>query len=197
MLHMWNERYKNEEYVYGREPNKFFSCELNKLDAGKILLPAEGEGRNAVFAAISGWKVNAFDFSPTAKEKAIRLALENKVNIDYEVFSFEEMNYEPEIFDCIALLFVHQPPEARSKYHKKLLSFLKPEGTIILEGYSKEQLKHKSGGPNNSNLLFSKQELESDFNSLSFYDISVIETNLNEGLLHNGKSSLIRMIGTK
>lgn len=197
MLNMWNDRYKNEEYVYGREPNQFFSCELNKLDVGHILLPAEGEGRNAVFAAISGWKVCAFDYSSTAKEKAVRLAYENKVNIEYDVFSFEDMPYEPESFDCIALLYTHQPSELRNKYHKKLLTFLKPGGTIILEGFSKEQLQYKSGGPNNMDLLFSKQELEHDFKSLSFYDISEIETNLNEGLLHTGKSSLIRMTGTK
>ena len=49
----WNERYVSKEYVYGKEPNTFFKDFIHqKLRIpGKLLLPAEGEGRNAVFAA--------------------------------------------------------------------------------------------------------------------------------------------------
>jgi len=51
----WDERYSNEEYFYGKKPNEFLKDELKKLQAGKILFPAEGEGRNCVFAATKGW----------------------------------------------------------------------------------------------------------------------------------------------
>jgi len=64
MKEFWNERYAKNEFIYGTEPNEFFRKELEILPAGKIILPCDGEGRNAVFAAKLGWKVNAFDFSP-------------------------------------------------------------------------------------------------------------------------------------
>jgi hypothetical protein len=38
----WNERYGQQEFVYGTEPNAFLKEQLAKLPAGKILLPCEG-----------------------------------------------------------------------------------------------------------------------------------------------------------
>ena len=58
----WDERFAAEEYIYGTEPNKFFREQLDKLPPGKILLLGEGEGRNAVYAAKSGWLVHAVDY---------------------------------------------------------------------------------------------------------------------------------------
>jgi hypothetical protein len=59
----WNERYSKNEFAYGEAPNNYLKEQLEKLSAGAILFPAEGEGRNAVFAATLGWKVSAFDIS--------------------------------------------------------------------------------------------------------------------------------------
>ena len=81
MKEFWNERYYENGYAYGEEANIFFKEELLKLKPGNILLPAEGEGRNAVFAAKQGWEVEAFDISDVGKEKAIQLARKNGVNI--------------------------------------------------------------------------------------------------------------------
>jgi hypothetical protein len=74
----WNERYSKDEFAYGEQPNKFLKEQLEKLAAGTILFPAEGEGRNAVFAAQLGWTVSAFDISAEGKNKANRLAEKNK-----------------------------------------------------------------------------------------------------------------------
>lgn len=105
----WNERYSKEEYAYGEEPNEYLQTQLQKLSPGKILFPAEGEGRNAVFAAKLGWQVSAFDISMEGQKKAIRLAEKNHVVIDYKVGSLDSMNYNDEEFDAIALIFAHFP----------------------------------------------------------------------------------------
>ena len=44
----WNDRYKANEFAYGEQPNNYLKEQLEKLPAGTILFPAEGEGRNAV-----------------------------------------------------------------------------------------------------------------------------------------------------
>ena len=75
MREMWNKRYAQTDFVYGTEPNEFFEQQLLKLTPGKILLPAEGEGRNAVFAAKKGWEVYAFDSSIEAMKKAEKWAV--------------------------------------------------------------------------------------------------------------------------
>jgi len=43
MKEFWNERYGQKIYMYGKAPNAFFTQQLNELQKGNILLPAEGE----------------------------------------------------------------------------------------------------------------------------------------------------------
>jgi len=81
----WDERYSQPEYAYGREPNVFFREQIEPLQPGRLLMPAEGEGRNGVYAARKGWVVDAFDISEKGREKALRLAEEMGVAIHYQV----------------------------------------------------------------------------------------------------------------
>ena len=81
VLRMWDTRYGKDEYAYGTEPNQFLKEKLEDLEPGSILFPAEGEGRNAVYAAQLGWKVSAFDISEVGKQKALKLAGQKKVSI--------------------------------------------------------------------------------------------------------------------
>ena len=74
MKEMWNQRYAEHELVYGEAPNTFLKAFIDREEPGSILLPAEGEGRNAVYAASMGWEVFAMDFSTVAQEKALRRA---------------------------------------------------------------------------------------------------------------------------
>ncbi len=197
MKEFWNERYAKESYVYGTSPNAFFKKQLSQLDAGKILLPAEGEGRNAVYAAEQGWEVYAFDYSHEAKQKANKLSKKRGVSIHYEVASFDEISFKPDYFNCIALFFVHVHPDDRKTYHKKVVEWLKPGGSLLLEGFSKEQINKPSGGPKNIDMLFSEEELTDDFKTLSRLEIDELIIHLDEGNFHNGESSVIRIKGIK
>lgn len=197
MRNFWDERYSDSEYAYGEKPNVFFESELKKLPVGKILLPAEGEGRNAVFAARLGWDVKAFDLSIEGKKKAELLASKYGVSINYQINSFQNILLEENSFECIALVFAHLPKEIREKVHNKLIKSLAPGGTIILESFSKKQISNNTGGPRNIEMLYSKNELEKDFSDLSFINITEIDAELAEGKFHNGIASLIRLVGKK
>lgn len=78
----WNKRYETNDTVYGIEPNEYFKSFIDSHKPGSILLPAEGEGRNAIYAAKRGWKVDAFDFSAVAQQKALLRAKQEKVHIE-------------------------------------------------------------------------------------------------------------------
>ncbi len=80
MKEFWNERYNQSTYVYGKQPNTFYKSQLDLLVPGSILFSAEGEGRNAVYAATKGWQVDAFDISDAGKTKATQLAKEYQVS---------------------------------------------------------------------------------------------------------------------
>ena len=197
MKNFWDNRYLSKEYVYGIKPNEFFASEIKNLQPGKLLLPAEGEGRNAVFAAGLGWDVTAFDFSSFAIEKARKLAEKKGVKINYFLSDIDSMSFESDYFDCISLIFVHTPEDKRHTFHRNLIKFLKKGGRVILEGFSKEQIKKSSGGPKKIEMLFSQEQISEDFSELN--SLRILEENivLNEGVFHQGTASVIRLTGVK
>jgi 2-polyprenyl-3-methyl-5-hydroxy-6-metoxy-1,4-benzoquinol methylase len=198
----WNDRYSKDEFAYGEEPNNYLKEQLAKLTVGTILFPAEGEGRNAVFAAKLGWNVSAFDISNEGKSKAIKLAEKNNVTIDYKVGELETLNFESEQFDAIALIYAHFPANIKSLYHKTFDKYLKINGTIIFESFSKKHIDYvtaneKVGGPKDIESLFSIDEIKLDFPNYEVIELVEMEIELNEGLYHNGTGSVIRFIGRK
>jgi SAM-dependent methyltransferase len=193
----WNERYSSDEYAFGTEPNQFFKEQIDKMQPGTILLPADGEGRNAVYAAVNGWKVTAFDQSNEAKKKAMKLAQMKQVDIEYIVSDMENIKLPEQYFDAIALIFIHLPAEKRAEYYTKLLNSLKPGGTFILECFSKDQLKYSSGGPKDESMLLSKTDIENDFKSYEIIKLDQEIIFLNEGSYHQGEASVIRLVLSK
>ena len=151
---MWNSRYAAEEYVYGKDPNAFFKAEIDKLVPGTLLLPAEGEGRNAVYAAGKHWDVHALDQSVEGRKKAFSLALGAGVTIRYDLADLMTVDLPAENFDAIGLIFVHLPSPVRNPFHIRVCEWLKPGGTLILEGFSKEQIRFTSGGPRDPTCSF-------------------------------------------
>jgi len=197
MSEFWNTRYSTREYVYGKLPNQFLKEQLDSLSPGKILFPAEGEGRNAVYAARRGFQVYAFDSSETAKIKATDLAAEYNVRINYKVSGYQDVVYPKNEFDALVLIFAHMPAGSRTTWHHKLLGYLKPGGRLILEGFAKDQLQYGTGGPQDESMLFSIQELQDDFQSLGAVSVVNKIVDLNEGNFHKGTASVIRLTGIK
>ena len=198
----WDDRYSTDEFAYGEEPNNYLKEQLAKLNVGSILFPAEGEGRNAVFAAKIGWNVFAFDISKEGRNKAIKLAEKNKVSIDYKVGELETLDFETEQFDAIALIYAHFPANIKSLYHKAFDKYLKKNGTIIFEAFSKKHLdfvtaNEKVGGPKDIESLFSIEEIKADFPNYEIVELIEQDVELNEGFYHNGTGSVIRFVGRK
>jgi len=202
MHQKWDERYKAPEYAYGKAPNLFFKEQLSLLVPGSLLMPAEGEGRNGVFAAQLGWQVSCCDISTEGKSKALQLASEQQVILDYFVGDIEALPFERNHFDAMGLIYAHFPGDKKAAYHKVLDTYIKPGGLVIFEAFSKNHLHYlqvnpQVGGPKDIDTLFSKEELLADFSN---YDIQLLEEKeilLQEGQYHNGKGSVLRMVGKK
>jgi 2-polyprenyl-3-methyl-5-hydroxy-6-metoxy-1,4-benzoquinol methylase len=198
----WNDRYRDKEFAYGEQPNNYLKEQLEKLPPGKILFPAEGEGRNAVFAASLGWQVCAFDISAEGQKKALQLAKKNNVSIDYKVGDLQTVNYKADQFDAIALIYAHFPADIKSALHKSLDKYLRSGGTIIFEAFSKRHIEfiaknEKVGGPKDIAALFSVEEIRNDFNNYDIIELMETEIDLHEGFFHNGHASVIRFVGRK
>jgi len=193
MQNQWDERYARQEYIYGTQPNNFLKEKLRTLKPGRILLPAEGEGRNAVYAASLGWETDAFDQSIEAEKKALQLAGMNKVQLNYFIQSLDKWNPEPDQFDCIALIFVHLPEELRKLVHQSAIKALKPGGILVLEAFTVNQLSRTSGGPKITELLFTSDQLKNDFINTSELEILETQVILDEGPLHQGIAEVLQL----
>nr|WP_293301811.1 class I SAM-dependent methyltransferase [Allomuricauda sp.] len=201
-LKRWDERYSNTAYAFGEQPNEYLRGQLEKLEPGSILFAAEGEGRNAVYAAKLGWTVSAFDISTEGRKKALQLAEKNKVSLDYKVGQLPDLDYTEGQFDAIALIYAHFPASIKSAYHKLLSTYLRKGGTVIFEAFGKKHLPYreknpKVGGPRDLESLFSVEELLADFTDYEITELVEKEVELNEGLYHSGTGSVVRFVGRK
>ena len=202
MKEFWNSRYNTPEYAYGKRPNEFFKAQIDLLKPGKILMAAEGEGRNAIYAATLGWDVYAYDFSEAAHSKAMALAAEKMVSIDYQIGSLADLDFPKNSFDAIGLIYVHFPDSIRTQNHRQLTTYLKPGGHVILEGFSTQHPEYQKlnpsvGGPKMREQLYSIEKIQNDFVGFNFPILEEIEIELNEGLYHQGRTKVIRMHGQK
>lgn len=199
---IWNQRYSQKEYAYGELPNEFLKIHLPNYAPGKILFPADGEGRNSVYAATLGWQTDAFDLSSAGKDKALQLAKKNNVSIHYQVGNYLELGYQANQFDAMAFIFAHFPASVKSQIHQNLCSYLKPGGIVIFEAFSKNHLSYnqanpKVGGPKEIDMLFSIEEIQNDFASFEILHLEEKVISLQEGIYHIGEGSVIRFIGKK
>lgn len=192
----WNKMYGADEFRYGIMPNIFFKAQLDNMKPGSILLPAEGEGRNAAYAASQGWNVTAFDISEKGKEKAMRLAKQNDITIDYLVTGALEFQTNKQ-FDVIGFSYAHFPAAIRKQANQYILQFLKLEGVVVFEAFAKAQLEKSSGGPKNEEMLFSIEEIKDEFQELQFNILKEETIELSEGNYHKGEAEVIRFVGRK
>ena len=194
---MWNARYSTEEYVYGTMPNDFLFEMSRYIHGPNVLCLGEGEGRNAVYLAREGFDVFAVDASAVGLEKAENLADESYVNINTQVADLADYEISPEGWDGIVSIFCHLPPDIRKALHRKVVAGLKPGGVFILEAYRPKQLSYQTGGPPETSLMMSLDELKTELAGLEFYHASELDRDVSEGRLHSGVGAVVQLLAIK
>jgi 2-polyprenyl-3-methyl-5-hydroxy-6-metoxy-1,4-benzoquinol methylase len=197
MDNFWDNRYSTDEFVYGKEPNAFFKSVISTIPPGKLLVPAAGEGRDAVYAAGLGWKVFAFDQSVIARQKALRYAKEENVDIQYETKTITDFDFTVDTYDAIALTYFHLPLPTREIFHRNLQATLNQNGLIILEAFNPKQIGNTSGGPADISMLMTVDSLRREFSGLHIEECVEEQIILSEGNGHSGKADVVRFIGKK
>lgn len=192
MKDFWNERYAETEFVYGTEPNRFFKEQIDKLKPGKILLPADGEGRNSVYSAHQGWDVTAVDYSRSGREKALKLAADHDVEITYDIADLSEYDFGVNRFDATAFIYVHLPRSIIKEVYSNIIKSLRSGAPIIVEVYSVNQLGRDSGGPKDERVLYTEEKLRKLLSGTDIEWMEETEIKLKEGKYHVGKAMVIR-----
>lgn len=201
---MWDERYSDDDYVYGTEPNAFLAsaikhirCNRQDEQHGRVLSLAEGEGRNAVFLAEQGCAVTAVDASRVGLSKAEKLAANRGVSIDIIHSDLAHLDIEPNSWDAIISIFCHVPSRIRVALHHRVVSGLRPGGVLILEAYTPGQLGLKTGGPQDVDMTMTLEQLQTELHGLSFDHAEELEREVVEGKYHTGRGAVVQLIAHK
>ncbi|MBU8906176.1 SAM-dependent methyltransferase [Desertibacillus haloalkaliphilus] len=197
-MNPWNQRFQNQNYVYGTEPNEFLVSAQQKLKlSGDVLAIAEGEGRNAVYLAQQGLHVTAWDYAESGIAKTNRLAEDRNVSVETELVDLNEAKWRSDRWDEVICIFGHFPEELRQKTLQGVKQAVKPGGYYISEVYSHYQLPYKSGGPRDTDLLYRPEEFLQAFSDWRIVHFFMGEVVRHEGELHKGLSHVIQFIGQK
>lgn len=135
---MWEKEYKKEKFYWGLKPADGLKEVLKYTPKGVALDIGAGEGRNSIFLAENGFKVEAIDKIPEGLEKCRKFAkkynLPIKIKvIDVKRFKFKKNKYS--LILSIAALDFLKFPEIK-KIILKIKHSLKKRGVFYLAVFS-------------------------------------------------------------
>jgi SAM-dependent methyltransferase len=194
---MWDARYEANPFFYGRMPNDFLVSAVGSIPKGKVLCLAEGEGRNSVFLARSGYAVTGVDFSDKAIVHAQSAARSNDVEVEYVQADLADFDLGENRWHGVVSIFCHLPEAMRRDLHRRVVRALRPGGVYVMESYAPEQVLLGTGGPKDPDMLLSLKQAREELEGLEFELGQQIERIIFEGIGHNGPSAVTQVIARK
>ncbi len=199
----WDDRYAGSDYLFGTEANQFLVACRDllggpDLTATRVLCVADGEGRNSVWLAGQGCRVDAFDPSAVAVAKARRLAAERGVSVDYSVADADSWPWPEEAYDVVAAIFIQfADPALRVRIYDRIARALRPGGLLLLEGYSVDQLQYGTGGPRSPGHLYTEEQLRAELGAFEIERLRLHHAAVEEGPGHSGMSALADVVARR
>jgi hypothetical protein len=194
----WNQRFGADHYLYGTEPNAYLRSQGWRFDPGaEALVLADGEGRNGVWLATQGLKVLSVDQSSVGLAKAERLAAERGTAIRTETADLARWGWPVASFDLAVLIFAHFPSAIRPTIHRHAAAALRPGGLLLLEAFRPAQIGRTSGGPKDTDLLYTPAALAADVAGMEILELLEGTVSLDEGALHRGEGEVVRLLARR
>ena len=196
----WDERYSEDGFAFGTEPNDFLREIVEQLPRGRTLCLGDGEGRNGVFLAQHGHDVTTVDLSPVGVLKARRLAAERGVTIDARVADLAQFDLGDAAWDCIVSIFCHLPATLRHAVHSAVPRALRPGGCFAFEAYRKANIGRGVGGPQSAEMTVELEDLLVDIGVDGQVQIIIgreVERNIIEGKYHDGMSATTQLLARR
>lgn len=195
----WNRRFSETGYLFGTEPNAWLHQHAHTWEAGqRVLCVADGEGRNSVFLAQRGLMVDAFDISEVGVRKARDFARITGVKVNFAVADVAGLQWPESIYDGVVAIFIQfADPPLRSAIFDGMMRCLKPGGTLVLQGYTPQQLEYRTGGPPIASHMYTPELLRDAFAGMEVVALREYEAHLAEGNGHKGHSALIGLVARK
>ena len=168
----WDERYRDAEFVWTTEPNRFLPGLVAGLTPGRAVDLACGEGRNAVWLATEGWSVTGVDISRVGLDKADRLASARGADVDW-VLGDATAWVADDPFDLVIAFYLQLPPAQRSAAVASAARALAPGGTLVVVAHDTDNLADGVGGPQDPVVLYRAEDVVADLERVVEVDLVV------------------------
>jgi SAM-dependent methyltransferase len=159
--HAWDDRYRDKELVWTAPPNRFLVEAVDGLTPGTALDLAAGEGRNAVWLAEQGWKVDAVDWSDVALDKGRELARRAGVSVWFTQEDLRSWWPSASVYDLVVIAYLQIPDTERHGSWRGAAQAVAPGGRLIVIGHDSENLTRGYGGPQRPEVLYGTDEVVS------------------------------------
>ena len=192
----WDQRFSGDEYLFGIEPAQaLVKLEKYLVPNGRTLVVADGEGRNSVYLASKSFDVVATDFSKVGIDKAKTLAAEKNLSVDYRHCDIYDQDWSAEKYDNVVAIFIQfVTPSKVETVFQGLQSVVKLGGTLLIHGYTPEQVKYGTGGPANPDHMYTEELLASSFANMNIKLNTAYHAEISEGTGHSVQSALIDFV---
>ena len=151
----WDDKYKVEEFIYTKTENRFVVEYCSPLKPGRVIDLAGGEGRNSVWFAKQGWKVENIDFSAVALEKYVAYAIESGVSSSCLATVADALEFVPQMdeVDLGVIGYLQIPSGDLRKAIRRLGKHVVSGGHLFGVWHARANLKGGFGGPRDPRVL--------------------------------------------
>jgi SAM-dependent methyltransferase len=195
----WNGRFATKSYIFGTRPAAFLIDNAHYIPPrSRVLVPADGEGRNSVFLAELGHRVVATDIAEEGIAKARKLAEARGVSVEFRHLDLQGWHWPDAELDAVVAVFIQfAPPAFRDEIFAGMRRAVRPGGVVLLHGYTPKQLDYRTGGPPLVEQLYTEELLRAAFGDWELLRIEAYERELDEGEGHQGRSAIIDLIARR
>ena len=134
----WEQHYGAAERVWSGRANATLVDVVQDLPPGTALDLGCGEGGDAVWLALRGWRVTAVDVSPTALRRAVEHAQQAGV-ADRVTTERHELgrSFPGGTYDLVSAAFLHSPVELpREDVVRQAAAAVAPGGRLVVLGHA-------------------------------------------------------------
>ena len=149
----WDQRFKGKKFAFGKKANSFLRRHIALLPKAKALDLAAGEGRNAVFLAQHGFKVDAVDISEIGLRKTQELAGKGRVRVHTILADLDSYPIKRGEYNLITNFYF-----LSRNIIPKMKRGLKKGGMVVLETYLLQHRRLHTGGPKNPKYFLKPNE---------------------------------------
>jgi len=195
----WNGRFASDAYVFGTRPAAFVVDNAHYLaERSRVLVPADGEGRNSVYLAELGHRVVATDIAEAGITKARKLAAARGTQVEFRLLDLRGWAWPMGEFEAVVAVFIQfAPPAFRDEIFAGMKRAVRPGGVILLHGYAPKQLDYGTGGPPAVEQLYTENLLRAAFADFEILRLESGIRDLDEGEGHKGLSAVIDLVARR